>query len=44
MEADLEKLESSLEELCEVGNLVVDDLLVVDVMIRLEINARVSHE
>ena len=44
MEADLEKLEPSLEELCEVRNLVVYHLLVIDVVIRLEVNARVSHE
>lgn len=44
MQAHFKQLEPSLEELCEVGNFVIDDLLVVDVVVGLEVDARVSHE
>ena len=33
-----------MEELCEVGNLVVDDLLVVEVVVGLEVDASVCDE
>ena len=44
MQAHFKQLKPSLEELCEVGNFVIDDLLVVDIVVRLEVDARVSHE
>ena len=44
LQADLEQLEASMEKFCEVRYLVIDHLLVVQVVIGLEINARVCHE
>ena len=44
LQADLEQLEAPMEEFREVRYLVIDHLLVVQVVIGLEINARVCHE
>ena len=44
LKADFEEFEAPMEELCEVGNLVVDDLLVVEVVVGLEVDASVCDE
>ena len=44
LQADLEQLEAPMEEFREVRYLVIDHLLVVQVVIGLEINARICHE
>ena len=44
LQADLEQLEAPMEEFREVRYLVIDHLLVAQVVIGLEINARICHE
>ena len=44
LQADLEQLEAPMEEFREVRYLVIDHLLIVQVVIGLEINARICHE
>ena len=44
LQADLEQLEPPMEEFREVRYLIIDHLLVVQVVIGLEINARICHE
>lgn len=44
LQADLEQLEPPMEKFREVRYLIIDHLLVVQVVIGLEINARICHE